>query len=89
VFEMQGRRIGVIHPEWGGPPWGIEEEIAKEFDGVDIILYGHTHDISHQTIGDTIFLNPGQAYSSFRIPASAARITIDAEQLEIEIHTYD
>ena len=22
VFEIEGRRIGVIHPAWGGPPWG-------------------------------------------------------------------
>ena len=88
VFEVHGHRIGVIHPHWGGPPWGIEEDIAKEFNGVDIILYGHTHDIAHQTIDGVVFLNPGQGYPAFRTPASAAHITIDAGQLEIDIRTY-
>jgi hypothetical protein len=89
VFEVEGRLIGVIHPHWGGAPWGIEEDIAKEFEGVDIILFGHTHDTCHKTINGTIFLNPGQAYPSFRNPAAAGIITIDHEKIEIEIRTFE
>ena len=89
VFEVEGRRIGVIHPHWGGPPWGIEEDIAKEFEVVDIILFGHTHDTCHKTINGTVFLNPGQAYPSFRNPASAGIITIDHEGTQIEIRTFE
>lgn len=89
VFEVEGRRIGVIHPAWGGPPWGIEEDIAKEFEGVDIILFGHTHDVYHNTMGGVIFLNPGQAYPSFRNPASAGIVTIGQEGIEVEIKTFE
>ena len=88
VFEVNGTRIGVIHPHWGGPPWGIEDDIAAEFDGVDIILYGHTHDTCHKTIRDIVFVNPGQAYPMFRTSASAALLTIDARGTHIEIRVF-
>ncbi len=88
VFEVEGKRIGVIHPAWGGPPWGIEEDIAKEFQGVDIILFGHTHDVCHQTIGGVVFINPGQAYPSFGTSASAAIVTIGQEGMEVEIKSF-
>jgi len=89
LFEVDGKRIGVIHPHWGGPPWGIEQDIAREFDGVDIIFYGHTHDTCHKTIGDVVFLNPGQAYPAFRTPASAVLVTIDGQGIDIEIRAFD
>ena len=89
VFEVEGRRIGVIHPPWGGPPWGIEEYIAKEFEEVDIILFGHTHDVCHETIGGVVFLNPGQAYPSFVTPASAGIVTFGQQGIEVEIRTFE
>jgi hypothetical protein len=89
VFEVEGKRIGVIHPAWGGEPWGIEEDIAKEFQGVDIILFGHTHDACHKTIGGVVFVNPGQAYPSFRTPASAGIVTIGQEGIAVEIKSFE
>lgn len=89
VLEVAGKRVGVIHPPWGGPPWEIEEGIAREFAGVDIILFGHTHDVCQKTIGGVVFLNPGQAYSSFRNPASAGIVTIGQEGMEVEIKTFE
>jgi putative phosphoesterase len=88
VFEVDGKRIGVIHPTWGGPPWGIEEGIAREFEGVDIILFGHTHDVCHKNMDGVVLLNPGQAYASFRDHASAGIVTIGQEGIEVEIKTF-
>jgi len=88
VFEVEGKKLGVIHPHWGGPPWGIEKDIAHQFSGVDIILFGHTHDLCHKTINNVVFLNPGQAYPSFSTPASLAILTIDEEGIEVEIRTF-
>jgi len=85
VFEVEGKRIGVIHPYWGGPPFGIEEAIAREFEGVDVILFGHTHDVYHQTIDGVIFFNPGQAYRSFREPASVGVVTVGSDGIEVEV----
>ncbi len=88
VFEVEGKKIGVIHPHWGGPPFSIEEDIAREFSGVDIILFGHTHDLCHKTIDNVVFLNPGQAYPSFGTPASLAILTIGEEGIEVDIRTF-
>ena len=30
VIEVEGKRIGVIHPAWGGPPFELEE-LFKDF----------------------------------------------------------
>ncbi|MFQ5987417.1 MAG: metallophosphoesterase family protein, partial [Dehalococcoidia bacterium] len=81
--------IGVIHPAWGGPPFGIEEDIATEFERVDIILFGHTHEACHKMIAGVVFLNPGQAYPSFRNPASLGILTIGQEVMEVEIRTFE
>jgi len=89
VFEAAGKRIGVIHPSWGGSPFGIERDIAREFDGVDIILFGHTHDICHKTIGNVIFFNPGQAYPDFGTPASLGIVTVGPEGIEVEVKTFE
>ena len=85
VFEVEGKRIGVIHPHWGGPPFGIEEAIAREFENVDMILFGHTHDVYYQTIDGVVFLNPGQAYRSFREPASVGVVNVGADGIDVEI----
>ena len=88
VFEVEGKRIGVIHPHWGGPPFGIEEAISREFENVDMILFGHTHDVFHQTIDGVTFLNPGQAYRSFREPASIGIVTVGPDGIEVELKFY-
>lgn len=41
VFESGGRKIGVVHG-WGSPD-GIEDRVAGMFEGVELILFGHTH----------------------------------------------
>ena len=89
VFEVEGKRMGVIHPSWGGPPFGIERDIAREFDGVDIILFGHTHDVCHKTIDNVIFFNPGPAYPDFGTPASLGIVSIGREEIEVEIKTFE
>ncbi len=89
TFEVEGKRIGVIHPPWGGAPFGIEERIAGEFSDVDVILFGHTHDITQKEIGGVLFLNPGQAYPAFRTPASMAILTIGQEGIDVEIRTFE
>lgn len=88
TFEVEGRRIGVIHPHWGGPPFNIVRDISREFKGVDVILYGHTHDAACQLIGGVVFLNPGQAYSSYNEPATAGIVTIDGQDMTFSIRVF-
>ena len=57
VFSAGSFKIGLIHG-WGGPQ-GIEERIAREFDGADCIVYGHTHNPSWREREGIFFFNPG------------------------------
>ncbi len=57
VFQAGRFKIGLVHG-WGGP-WGMEERVAREFQGVDCIVYGHTHTPSCLKREGILFLNPG------------------------------
>jgi len=88
TFEIDGVRIGVIHPYWGGASVGIEEAIAKEFHGVDLVLYGHTHDAGYETRDGITFVNPGQAYADDTAKATAGVVTVGDKGFEIEIVSF-
>ena len=57
VFQAGKFKIGLIHG-WGGPR-GIEERITRELEGVDCIVYGHTHTPAHVEREGVFFFNPG------------------------------
>jgi len=84
VFEVEGRKIGVTHPEWGGPPFA-PEELLPDFPGVDIVLFGHLHERINSKIDDTLFLNPGPGYGSFLSPPSYGEIIIEGGRVRSEI----
>lgn len=93
TFEVEGRRFGVIHPYWGGPPHNIERDILREFDGVDVIFFGHTHDAVCREIDGVMFLNPGQAYQkyvsrSYAEIASAGIVAVGSGRMEFDIRQF-
>ena len=60
VIEVGGRKFLVHHivnPHLLAAP--IEARIARERP--DVVVFGHTHKPFCQTIGDTLFFNPGYA----------------------------
>ena len=57
VFQAGKFTIGLVHG-WGGPQ-GIEGRIAREFQNVDCIVYGHTHTSSQREMDGILFFNPG------------------------------
>ena len=77
VLEVEGKRIGVTHPAWGGPPFEPQELFPDFPDPVDAILFGHLHETVNQVQDGVLFVNPGQGYASFRVPATIALLTID------------
>ncbi|MBZ0255048.1 YfcE family phosphodiesterase, partial [bacterium] len=58
-LEVNGHTIGIIHG-WG-PKKNLEKRVAKAFDNVDIVLFGHTHVPFSDTIDDKFIFNPGSA----------------------------
>ncbi|MDA0769413.1 MAG: metallophosphoesterase family protein, partial [Chloroflexi bacterium] len=85
VIEVEGKRVGVIHPAWGGPEFEPEALLPDFPEPVDIILYGHLHVPVNETKDGVLFVNPGQAYASFMVPATIAILTLDAGDVTVEI----
>jgi putative phosphoesterase len=89
IFELEERKIAVIHPHWGGYPSRLHEELVARFPQVDAILFGHTHEPCSLTRNSTVLLNPGQSYPSFMVPASMGILTVNKEELRGEISVID
>ena len=89
TFEFEGRRIAVVHPDWGGYPDGLAEQLAAQFRHVDAILFGHTHEPCNHRLDGTLLLNPGQGYHSFMVPASIGILMVSKGELKGEILTLD
>jgi hypothetical protein len=85
LLDIAGRNIAVIHPPWGGPPWGVEKEILQVFPQADIILYGHTHEPEKRWRNHTLLLNPGQGYATVGYPATYGLLNIDDSGVEARI----
>jgi putative phosphoesterase len=84
ILEVQGKRIGIAHPASGGSDETIEKRIMTEFknDGVDAILYGHTHDPKIGLLGGIWLISPGKGYLEnirFGSPTSFAIVIVDEE----------
>jgi putative phosphoesterase len=57
VIPIEGFKVGLIHG-WGSPV-AIEERIRREFDSIDVLVYGHTHNPSSHIRDGVLFFNPG------------------------------
>ncbi|GAB6061400.1 metallophosphoesterase family protein [Deferrisoma palaeochoriense] len=62
VLELGGCRVGLVHG-WG-PPAGLAERVAQVFrnEGVQLVVFGHSHAAEDRTIGGVRFVNPGSAF---------------------------
>ena len=85
VIEVDGQRIGVTHPAWGGPPFELGELFGDFAEPVDAIVFGHLHETMDRVHEGVRFVNPGQGYASFMVPATIAVLTIEAGTLSVEI----
>ncbi len=93
ILELNGKRIGIIHPSSGGDYAGILKKVLSSFrnDKVDVIAYGHTHDPTILFYDKILLINPGKGYietNYFGPPTSFAVLyleeTIRAEIVIIE-----
>ncbi len=63
MIIIDGFRIGLTHG--GGSPFGIESRVGREFEDVDVLVYGHTHSPANHRVKDLLFFNPGSPTRSF------------------------
>ena len=80
-FDVDGVRVGVTHPAWGAEefePARLLPDFTEEgAPAVDVICYGHLHEPVNETHEGVLFLNGGQSYPSFLVPATVAWLTIE------------
>ena len=63
LVSAGGFKIGLIHG-WG-PPMGLAGRVAKEFDGVDAVVFGHSHRPTNLVKEDILLFNPGSYAKGF------------------------
>ena len=85
VIEVEGVRIGVTHPAWGGPEFELEALLPDFPEPVDAILFGHLHETLNESRNGVHYINPGQGYSSFMVPATMAIVTVEGGSITAEI----
>ncbi len=78
MIEVDGVRIGVTHPAWGGPepdpPALLPDFPAELFGRLDVVAYGHIHVPMDEVRDGMQYVNGGQGYPSFRVPGTIAWI---------------
>lgn len=58
VIKVKGFKIGIVHGS--GPPNGLIKWAKNEFtNGINVIIFGHSHIPCNERIGKTLFFNPG------------------------------
>ncbi len=78
VLSLGRFSVGLIHGKY---KIDIQKEmIRKEFDHVDLIVYGHSHTPFWGKVGDVLLLNPGSPTDNRHAPYhSVAVLTVDDE----------
>jgi putative phosphoesterase len=83
IIEIGKFRVGLIHGQ--GKLEGQMERIRKEFDSVDLIVFGHSHTPFWGKAGDMLFLNPGSPTDKRWAPYNSVAILEVGDELTAEI----
>ena len=81
VLTVNGLRIGLTHG-WGFP-LGLRKKVARAFDDMDCIVYGHSHWAVNQRVKNVLYFNPGAFRGG---PSSFWRPSIGLLNVDREIH---
>jgi putative phosphoesterase len=65
VLNLEGFKVGVIHPSEGGSPFGLKYRIKQQFIAVDAIIFGHTHKPKNELNDGVLYFNPGSITGKF------------------------
>ncbi len=76
VIKIGRFHIGLIHGM--GFRHYVEDHLIREFDGVDCIVSGHTHQPICHRLYETLFINPGSFMGSGRYGAPGTYAILEA-----------
>jgi len=69
VVTAGGFKLGVVHGS--GAPHGLELRLRKEFEGVDLIVFGHSHQPFLAEVDKVLMFNPGSPTDQRWAPSRA------------------
>ena len=76
--------IGVVHG-WGAPR-EVPDAVRKEFQNVDVIVFGHSHQPLNERRGPVLLFNPGSATDTVFAPyRSVGILTVTGHTVHGEI----
>lgn len=83
VLTLGRYRVGLIHGKF---KINVQKEmIRKEFDDVDLIVYGHSHTPFWGSVDGVWFLNPGSPTDTRHAPYHSVAILYVGDELSAEI----
>jgi putative phosphoesterase len=83
VLALGKFTVGLIHGKYR---IDVQREmIRKEFDRVDLIVYGHSHMPFWGEVGGVLFLNPGSPTDNLHAPYHSVAILHVGDELTAEI----
>ena len=83
VMTLGAFRVGLIHGKWR---LDVQQAmIRKEFDDVDLIVYGHSHTPFWGRVDGVLFLNPGSPTDKRYAPYNSVAILDIGDELRAEI----
>ena len=83
VIEVEGYRLGLIHGS--GAPQNITSRLRGEFDEVDAIIFGHTHQVCNREEDGMLFFNPGSPTDKMFAPFRSVGIIELGEEVKGKI----
>ena len=83
VLQLGKYRVGLIHGKY---KIDIQRDmILQEFENVDLIVYGHSHQPFWGTHGNVLFLNPGSPTDKVHAPYNSVAILTLDDDIQAEI----
>ncbi len=87
VLTLGRFRVGLIHGKF---KIDVQKEmIRKEFDDIDLIVYGHSHTAFWGKVNGIYFLNPGSPTDTRHAPYKSVAILEAGDDLKAEIIRID
>jgi len=85
ILNIGKFKIGIMHGK--GSPSSLPEMLCQEFknDGVNIIIFGHSHSPFNKNIGNIIFFNPGSPTDHVYCPYNSYGIIEINDKIEAKI----
>jgi len=83
VIRAGDKKIGLIHGS--GPPWGLARRVAKEFEDVDAVVFGHSHRAAKVVRRGVLLFNPGSPTDVIFAPFRSFGIINVDEQIDARI----